>query len=1075
MMPALTLRLPHPLDDTSVSLLDAACWQRPLDTLMDELSAHYLADEEALMQRLVDTLAISTSQQRDVSDATAALINTARRQKHRRNLLDDLLQQYSLNTHEGVQLMCLAEALLRVPDKATSNALIEDKLGQADWRAHLGKSEAWLVNASSWGLLLTGRVLTLDTPQNGQPAGALNRLITRLGEPVIRKVMLKMMRIMGHQFVLGRDMPEALKRSRARLSQRYTYSYDMLGEAALTAQDAERYFSAYHAAITAAGQVAPTLARETPPPSISIKLSALHPRYSVGQQARVMHELAITVRRLVRHARALGVALTVDAEEADRLELSLALFEQVYRSPDVQGWGQFGLVVQAYSKRAFPTLFWLTQLSDQQGDEIPVRLVKGAYWDSEIKLAQQLGLSGYPVFTRKAGTDVSYLACARFLLSDATRGRLFPQFGSHNAHTLASIVAMAGDRRFEVQRLHGMGEVLHDALLTQAPEGMYCRIYAPVGAHKDLLPYLVRRLLENGANSSFVHQLLNPHIPAEQLSQHPLAQLAAYPTYASTRITLPRTIFGPRRLAAKGINMNIRHTFDEMTAAMQPFMAQDTQWHAAPQLGEGGTPQGLEAQRVVSPYDHAQPVGEVQFADAKTTETAIDIAARAFPGWNATPVEQRAVILERYADILEAHMPELVALCAREAGKQLNDGIADVREAVDFCRYYADQARLQLAHAIELPGPTGERNTLSQEGRGVFATISPWNFPIAIFIGQTLAAAVAGNTVIAKPAEQTSLCAYRAMELLYDAGMPRDVVQCLPGRGAVIGDVLTRDPRIIGVAFTGSNATATHINRALAQREMAALPVLIAETGGLNAMLVDATALPEQVIRDVIESAFQSAGQRCSALRMLYVQEDIADGIVEALEGAMRELVIGDPCVLKTDVGPVIDRRAGDALTAYVDRFKAAGQVLFECPMPPTLTRQGSFVAPVALRVDGIGDLDGEQFGPILHVATYKASEVDQVLDAINAKGYGLTFGLHTRNQQFAEYVAQRVRVGNVYVNRNTIGAVVGVQPFGGCGLSGTGPKAGGPHYLQRFVTEKTRTVNTAAQGGNASLLAMGD
>lgn len=1065
----------HPTSDTtSTSLLSASNWQQPLEDLMASLSAQYLADEASLMQSLVDTVAMSESQQHSLSHTTTTLVEDVRQQQRRHgNLIDDLLQQYSLSTHEGLQLMCLAEALLRVPDKATCDALIEDKLGVADWQAHLGKSTSWMVNASSWSLLLTGRVLTMDKAADGRPAGALRTLVNRLGEPVVRRAMMQMMKIMGHQFVLGRHMKEALKRSQKRFAQGYTYSYDMLGEAAMTAHDAERYFTAYFEAITAAGNSRVTPANNVPPPSISIKLSALHPRYSVSQSERVMRELVTTVRRLVQHARSLGVALTIDAEEADRLELSLALFEAVYRSPDAKGWGGLGLVVQAYSKRALPTLYWLTQLSDQQGDEIPVRLVKGAYWDAEIKLAQQLGLEGYPVFTRKAGTDVSFLACTHYLLSDNTRGRLFPQFGSHNAHTLASILAMVGDRRIELQRLHGMGESLYDALLAQAPEGVYCRIYAPVGAHKELLPYLVRRLLENGANSSFVHQLLNPNVPAEQLSQHPLMQLASRPSYASTQIVPPRSIYGPQLPAAKGINMNIRHTFDEMTVAMQPFMDQDTQWQATPLLGENYRLPDTEFRPVTSPFDTTLQVGEVQYSDADTVKSAIDIAERAFPAWSATPVDARAAILERFADALEAHMPELVALCTREAGKQLNDGIADVREAVDFCRYYADQARLQLAHEVELPGPTGELNTLSQEGRGIFATISPWNFPVAIFCGQTIAAAVAGNTVLAKPAEQTSLCAYRVMELLYDAGMPQEVVQLLPGSGAEVGAVLTSDPRIAGIAFTGSNATATHINRALAERDMAPLPVLIAETGGLNAMLVDATALPEQVIRDVIESAFQSAGQRCSALRMLYVQEDIADGIFEALQGAMRELSIGNPGLLQTDVGPVIDASARDKLTAYVESFNSQDKVLYTCSFPEI--PHGNFVAPVALRVNGIEDLESEQFGPILHIATYKANEVDKVLDAINAKGYGLTFGIHTRNNQFAEYVANRVRVGNVYVNRNVIGAVVGVQPFGGCGLSGTGPKAGGPHYLQRFVTEKTRTVNTAAQGGNASLLAMGD
>ena len=1062
---------------TPRSLLDATQWQAPLNTLMERLSGAYLADEPQLIQQFIDMLALDDDQRHGIDADTAKLVTHVRERAGRGRMVDTLLQQYSLSTHEGLQLMCLAEALLRVPDRYTIDALIKDKLSVADWRAHLGKSPAWWVNASTWSLLLTGRVLTLDDPTHGQPANALKTLVNRLGEPVIRSAMMTTMKLMGHQFVLGQTMKEALKRSRQQFRQGNTYSYDMLGEAALTRADAARYTRAYADAIEAVG--ATDAATNAPMPSVSIKLSALHPRYCVGQQQRVMDELVATVIGLVRLARTHNVAITIDAEEAARLELSLAVFEAVYTSPESRGWGGLGIVVQAYSRRALPTLYWLTQLSEQQGDVIPVRLVKGAYWDAEIKLAQQLGLEDYPVFTLKSNTDVSYLACARYLLSDNTAGKLFPQFATHNAHTLTSLLAMANGRAFECQRLHGMGEALYDTLLESAPKGLYCRIYAPVGAHRDLLPYLVRRLLENGANSSFVHQLLDARVPPERMSRHPISVLHERDSWVSHRIVRPRAIFGPSRTAAKGFDMNIHAQYAPFADALAPFLDNAYQWQAGPLIARDPLlpKQAISGpvHVITSPYNRHLPVGLVQWADGTLATAAIDTAEHAFAWWYARPVAERAALLDQCGEALEAHMPELVALCIREAGKQLNDAIADVREAIDFCHYYADQARQQFSAPLELPGPTGENNTLAVEGRGIFVAISPWNFPVAIFTGQIMAALVAGNTVLAKPAEQTSLCAYRITQLMHDVGIPTEVLQLLPGDGAELGQHMLSDPRISGVVFTGSTPAALSINRTLAARNDAALPVLIAETGGLNAMLVDATALPEQVIRDVVESAFQSAGQRCSALRMLYVQEDIADGVIAALKGAMDELAIGDPALRSTDVGPVIDNEARDALQNYIAQCRADGRILHETSVPEPWGTSGSFIAPTAIRVDGIEALDGEHFGPILHVATYRAADADNVIDAINARRYGLTFGLHSRNHQFAEHVMQRIRVGNVYINRNIIGAVVGSQPFGGQGLSGTGPKAGGPHYLQRFVTEKTRTINTTAQGGNASLMAMGD
>ena len=1057
------------------NMLDAATWQQDLDTLFSRVSEHYVVDEEAFVAELVKVLSADTRDFQRIAGKTAELVHEIREMDTAVDSIDQLLQEYSLDTHEGLMLMCLAEAMLRIPDRATADALIEDKLGPADWESHLGQSDSWFVNASTWGLLMTGRVLNLDHPKEGRPAGFINRLVNRLGEPVIRRAMREAMKVMGRQFVLGRDIDEALKRSRPLFDKGYTYSYDMLGEAARTRKDAAKYFDDYALAIERVGRTSKALSAKTPAPSVSIKLSALHPRYEFGRRDQVLHELGDSVKKLAAMARERDVALTIDAEEVDRLEISLEVFRAVYESDTCRGWGHFGLVVQAYSKRALPVLHYLNRLADLQGDEIPLRLVKGAYWDSEIKESQQLGVDGYPVFTRKASTDVAYLVCARFLLSDATRGRIFPQFATHNAHTISTILELANEatRPFEFQRLHGMGEALYDAALTRAPRGTYCRIYAPVGAHKDLLPYLVRRLLENGANSSFVHQLVDPDVPVASLCVHPAETLRQYPTYANPRIPLPREIFGPGRPNSRGVNLNVRSQYQPLMEAMATTM--EKEHRVGPLLAFEVPDDPASRHAVKSPYDRRKQVGTVQWTSADEAARAVDAAWAAFPRWEATPVAVRAAIVRRLGDLMEAHMAELMTLCSREGGKLLTDGVDEIKEAVDFCRYYAMRAEELFGQPTVLPGPTGESNELMLSGKGVFAAISPWNFPVAIFCGQVVAAAVAGNTVLAKPAEQTSIVAHRVIELLYEAGMPRDVVQLLPGDGPTVGSVLTGDPRITGVVFTGGTDTAQIINRALAAREGAALPTLIAETGGMNAMIVDSTALPEQVVADVIQSAFQSAGQRCSALRVLYLQEDVADRVIEILDGAMAELRVADPRDLGTDVGPVIDEEARRGLSAHIEKLKAEGRLVAETRLDPALTGDGTFIAPVAFEIDGIEALEREQFGPILHIVRYRANEIDRVIESINGRGYGLTFGVHSRNESFAEEIAQKIRVGNVYVNRNIIGAVVGVQPFGGQGLSGTGPKAGGPHYLLRFATEKTVTVNTAALGGNASLLALGD
>jgi RHH-type proline utilization regulon transcriptional repressor/proline dehydrogenase/delta 1-pyrroline-5-carboxylate dehydrogenase len=1028
---------------------------------LHKVSANYAVDENSYLRELIEL-----AQDQDLSAITrkaSQLIVDVRKRDNAVDSIDALLQQYSLDTQEGIMLMCLAEALLRVPDADTADALIRDKLNAAQWDRHLGQSEHTLVNAAAWGLVMTGKVVNMDQRQDGTPGTVLGRLIKRSGEPVIRAAMMQAMKIMGRQFVLGRTITEALKNGKPQRDQGYTYSFDMLGEAALTRADAEKYFQDYSKAIAAL--VEDKYKGRSPKPTISIKLSALHPHYETAREEQVLKELGDSVLALVRQARVGDVGITIDAEEADRLELSLKLFERVYRHPDVQGWGNFGLVVQAYSKRALPVLCWLTLVARSQGDRIPVRLVKGAYWDSEIKWSQQAGLSSYPVFTRKEATDVSYLACARYLLSPLTEGHIYPQFATHNAHTVTCILELAGRREFEFQRLHGMGDALYDTVIEQAKCPV--RIYAPVGAHKDLLPYLVRRLLENGANSSFVHKLVDPRVPVDSLTTHPVNALKRHASLANPRIPLPPALFGDARRNSRGVNMNILSEWLPLKDELDKWW--DARWSGAP-LVNGKRLQG-EGRPVMCPYELSHQVGELVWASADQTRSAIDSLSSAFVRWNATPVDERAAILERTADKLEEHMPELMALCTREAGKLLQDGIDEVREAVDFCRFYAMQARQRFA-TITLPGPTGESNELYLQGRGVFACISPWNFPLAIFLGQVSAALVCGNTVVAKPAEQTSLVAVRCVELMHEAGLPGDVLALLPGDGAQVGSVITSDPRIAGVAFTGSTQTAHVINRALAARNGAIAP-MIAETGGQNAMIVDSTALPEQVVNDVVHSAFQSAGQRCSALRVLFVQEDIAERVIELLKGAMAELHVDDPARRDTDVGPVIDADARDGLLKHIREMKQAGRLIAETPVPESLN--GHFVAPVAFRLDSINELSEEHFGPVLHVVTWRARDLDKIIDDINATGFGLTLGVHTRNEDTAEHIDARVRIGNVYINRNQIGAVVGVQPFGGQGLSGTGPKAGGPHYLLRFVTERTRTINTTAVGGNASLLSLGD
>ncbi|MEX0696796.1 MAG: bifunctional proline dehydrogenase/L-glutamate gamma-semialdehyde dehydrogenase PutA [Dongiaceae bacterium] len=1032
------------------------------DPLRRRLRAVARADETSVVEALLAEVEQPPAAQSHVAERAAALVRKVREGRVGQGGLDAFLQQYHLASREGVVLMCLAEALLRIPDAETADRLIRDKLAGAEWEKHLGSSDSLFVNASTWALMLTGRVIRLD--QDGRDLGAvLGRLVSRSGEPVIRQALVQAMRILGRQFVMGRTIDEALERARASEQRGYRYSYDMLGEAARTARDAERYEHAYRAAIAAIGAAADGRG-PVDGPGLSVKLSALHPRYEFAQSHRVLDELVPRLAALAAAAKAAGIGFTVDAEEADRLDLSLDAIEAVSADPRLAGWDGFGLAVQAYLKRGPQLVDWLRDLARRHRRRLMVRLVKGAYWDSEIKWSQERGLDGYPVFTRKAATDVCYLACAKRLLADPVA--FYPQFATHNAHTLAAVQEMAGGRRdFEFQRLHGMGEALYDEVVGR--DRLPVRVYAPVGGHEDLLAYLVRRLLENGANTSFVNRIVDEQAPVEDVVADPVAKLRSLGVKPHPRIPLPRALYGTERANSKGIDLADPEALRPLAAAMAAAAAQG--WFAAPLIG--GVAENGVARPVSDPADRRREVGQVIEADAAAVDRALARARQAAPGWDATPAEARAHCLDRAAELMEAEMPALMALAVREAGKTVPDALAEVREAVDFCRYYAARARADFARPQELPGPTGERNQVALNGRGVFACISPWNFPLAIFTGQVTAALAAGNAVVAKPAEQTPLIAAAAVRLLHRAGVPGDVLQLLPGDGPTVGAKLAADGRVAGVAFTGAVETAQAINRALAARPGPIVP-LIAETGGQNAMIVDSSALPEQVVRDVLASAFQSAGQRCSALRVLFVQDDIAARLTEMLTGAMAELRVGDPGLLETDIGPVIDEDARAALEAHAARMAREGELLYEVPLGPD-TGHGSFFAPRAFRIDRLDRLDREVFGPILHVIAFGADRIDRVVDAINATGYGLTLGIHSRIDETVRRLHAGLRVGNCYVNRNMIGAVVGVQPFGGEGLSGTGPKAGGPRYLHRFATERTLTVDTTAAGGNASLLSL--
>lgn len=1020
--------------------------------------------------RIDETLAVSEllkeahfsseAQQRIYNRATEILANT-RKARHKQWGLDSFLHKYDLSSEEGIVLMCLAEALLRIPDTYTLDLLISDKIGSADWRKHLDFKNSLFTNALTSSLMLVGKIYHPYGQLAVKNPGLWQHLLKKFIVPLIRPIILQGMQIVGKQFVMATTIEEALKRAKHLEKKGYTYSYDMLGEGARTQEDAEKYFNAYKKSIITVGEAHthPNLFENA---GVSIKLSALHPRYEVSQRTRVMQELMPKVLELAKYAKAQNISMVIDAEEADRLELSLDIFEAVFTHDSLKNWEGLGLAVQAYQKRAPFVIDWLYDLAKSNQRKITLRLIKGAYWDYEIKLSQMMGLPGYPVFTRKNATDVSYLACAKRIAS--YKAYFYPQFGTHNAYSVAAILEIMGEAKgFEFQCLHGMGETLYDQMVAA---GYPCRIYAPVGSHKDLLGYLVRRLLENGANTSFINLIAKDSMLPETILRNPVDRMASLAEKPHPHIPLPRYIYH-ERLNAIGLDLTNMNTLRELKEHMDLF---DKKTYESGPLINGRLIKRKE-EGIQSPSDIHRQVGIVYDTAEEDIAEALDVTQKALSNWSKTPVTERAACLNRAADLFEKNMHKFMFLLCREGGKPIVDCLSEVRETIDYCRYYAERAKIDCAPK-ELVGPTGESNILNLHPRGIIACISPWNFPLAIFSGQILAALVTGNGVIAKPAEQTPLVAAEAVRLMHEAGIPKEVLQLLPGDGAKIGSKLLEDSRIRGVMFTGSTETAKKIQELLTCRPGPIVP-FIAETGGQNAMIVDSSALPEQVVADIMTSSFNSAGQRCSALRILFLQEDIAENLITMLKNAMAELRIGDPGLLSTDVGPVIDQEALTMLEEHVKKMKQEAKLIFQVPLPPL--KAGYYFAPAAFKLENINILHREVFGPILHIIPYKADHLDEVIDAIIKTGYGLTLGIHSRIDATVKYIIERVPVGNIYVNRNMIGAVVGVQPFGGEGLSGTGPKAGGPHYLPRLCVERTVTINTTASGGNANLLSLNE
>ena len=1038
----------------------------PATALEQTISQAHRMPETSCVNTLIDYLNLQESDVTTIQQHAENLIIGARKAKQGQGGIDAFMVKYDLSSEEGITLMCLAEALLRIPDKITADKLIQDKICKADWKSHLKQSDSLFVNASTWGLMLTGKLIEPSKKTDRFLSNTFKKLLNRSSEGTIRAAIRQAMKILGKQFVLGETIDEALKRAKKQETRGYRYSYDMLGEAAKTDLDAQYYFDSYSNAIHAIGQgnQDKNIVNSA---GISVKLSALHARYESTHPETVFAELYPRILKLAELTKQYDIGLTIDAEEVDRLEISLKIIEKLALEKSLSGWQGLGLALQTYSKRAFFVLDWLLDLAKRSKRRFMVRLVKGAYWDTEIKLSQEFGLSDYPVFTRKLYTDVSYLACVKKVL--ANTDLIFPQFATHNAYTLASILHLAQDYRdYEFQCLHGMGDALYDQVVeADSPIHQPCRIYAPVGTHEHLLAYLVRRLLENGANSSFVNRLVNATVPVSALTEDPVMKAKALKAQSHPNIPHPDDIYGTARKNAKGIDIHNEAVLAQLKQDMDATLGD---WQAYPLIAGQRKPKRT-AEPIHNPANHQEIVGHVINGTENEVEKAISKAQAAFHNWDQTPAENRAQCLEKMADLLERNMAHLMTIAIKEAGKSLPNAISEVREAVDFCRYYAQQARKDFSEPTTLPGPTGELNQWSLHGRGVMVCISPWNFPLAIFLGEVTAALAAGNTVIAKPAEQTALIAFAATKLLYEAGIPKDVVQLLPGTGETVGAKLVADERIAGVIFTGSTETAKAIQRSLANKPGPIVP-FVAETGGQNALIVDSSALPEQVTTDVVASAFDSAGQRCSALRVLFVQEDIADNLIKMIQGAMEQLTIGDPALLKTDIGPVIDQEAQSMLLNHIDNMKDKAKLIYQVPLNDH-TQNGTFVPPTAFELTNLKVLEREVFGPVLHIVRFKAKDLDKVVQQINDTGYGLTCGVHSRIDNTINFIQQNIRVGNLYVNRNQIGAVVGVQPFGGEGLSGTGPKAGGPLYLQKLATERVVSVDTTAAGGNASLMSI--
>lgn len=1036
--------------------LDKKIWQR-----LEE--SYRLAEDDAITGLLSNSL-LDEHQREKVYKSAENIVKSLRKSnKKPAALIDAFMQKYDLSSNEGLLLMCLAEALLRIPDRATMNQLIQDKLRQGDFKKHKGGSASNLVNLSTQALtVLQNLIDAAKEPQSwGDKAKAL---IAKTSQPVVHLATMQSIKLLANKFVVGETIQESLKQ--VQKDKLFYYSFDMLGEAALTAQDVDRYFAAYFGAIEAVS-LSSTFRSNPDSISLSIKLSALHPRYEVPKSERVLKELTNTVIELARAARTANVSVTLDAEEADRLTLSLEIFEKVVRHPSFKGWDGIGLAVQAYQKRAPFVIDWLAELSHETKQRFPVRLVKGAYWDSEIKWCQERGLKDYPVYTRKSSTDLSYMVCAGKLLNNTKA--FYPQFATHNALTVASVLELGAGKHYEFQRLYGMGEALYRQVM-EDHQNLKCRIYGPVGSYKELLPYLVRRLLENGANSSFVNNIVNPAIPLERLLEDPIKKTQNLQSIRHPSISLPKDIYGTQRQNSMGVDLS---SSSDVAPILKEIDRTPT-WNAVSLIN--GVPSKEDAQiiRIVTaPQDHSLRLGKVMDADAQDVQAALRIAEAAWNRWEKTPVKERAEALLKFADLCEKNKEVFISLCVKEAGKTIADGVAEIREAVDFCRYYAHEAIKSLEQPQIFSGPTGEENSLKLRGRGVFVCISPWNFPLAIFTGQVAAALVTGNTVIAKPAEQTPMISYMAVKLLHEAGIPKDVLHLLLGDGRV-GAALVSDPRVAGVVFTGSVETAWRINQTLAEKKGPIVP-LIAETGGQNVMIADSSALPEQVVKDALSSAFQSAGQRCSALRILLLQEEIAPHVIALLKGAMDELTVGDPGQLSTDIGPVIDNEALSNLLEHVKLLEQKATLISQVPMDPALKKKGTFIAPVAYEIPSLSLLTREVFGPILHVLRYKNKDLPALIESINRMGFGLTGGLHTRLESRIETVSRDLAVGNLYINRNIIGAVVGVQPFGGRGLSGTGPKAGGPYYLHRFMTEQAVSNNITAQGGNTTLMCLSE